>query len=521
MSRLSSNITRRVVGGSTLNQPGAELRKVQQAGQQPLLQRAVVVEVFGNPGSLTEEQRERLAEQVSNPEFIDVLPGNSILARLVNDSSDLGSPNSTLLFPFFSSHIQLPIAPGEHVFVVYDDPSRSGTVVGYWLSKTSEQRTVEDVNYTVSDRRFETRFNPQLRTTSERNEDNEDTTPGFPNGGNSDGTYTLRVTGSNNQNPYDGIVRESEAIKNFTFEPVPRFNKRPGELVIQGKNNATIVFGEDRIGPMIRAETDAIGQAGCVDIVAGRGRVLPESDSEDPEETAPRVITNSRDQREVNKAPYLNEGRQDNPREGDPDPALDAARVLVTMQSEVDKNFGITELPFPTDTLKPVQPNDGTPGTIGKSYVLAKADHVRLVARKDDNVDGTVLVIRESDSEDSIAYLYIDKDGKMQLFAPEMYLGKATGKAEPYIKWSEYKKSVNELQKQIDELKTFCDNLITDLSTAFGGAIAVPYSPITSLTQQVIQLTARKTALTTGLQQPKQNTADAVENAKSETIFGE
>lgn len=118
------------------------------------------MEVFGNPSSLTEEQKQALAEQVTNPEFVDVLPTNSVLARLVNDSNDLGNPTSVILFPFFSSYMQMPIVPGEHVFVVYDDPSRRGTKIGYWLSRVSEQRTVEDVNFNVSDRRFDPRYNP-------------------------------------------------------------------------------------------------------------------------------------------------------------------------------------------------------------------------------------------------------------------------------------------------------------------------------------------------------------------------
>lgn len=526
MTRLPSAVSRRVVGGSTLTQPTAEIRKVQTSGQQPLLQRAVVVEVFGDPGSLTEEQKQSIAERVSNPEYVDVLPTNSVLARLVNDSADLGNPVSTILFPFFSSYLQLPIAPGEHVNVVYDDPSRSGTIVGYWLTRTSEQRTVEDVNYNVSDRRFDSRYNPQLISTSERNQDSNEQTPGFPNGGNTNATYTLRVTGSNAQNPYDGIVQESAAIQNFSFEPVPRFNKRPGELVVQGKNNAAIILGEDRTGPMVRAEADAVGQAGAIDLVAGRGRKLPQTNNDEPTANAPRVITNARDQREVNKTPYLNEGRTDNPREGDPDLMGDAARILVSMQTQADVNFGITNLTFPDEALKPVQPNEGTTGTLGKSYVVAKADNIRLIARKNDDVKGTVLVIREGEGEDDLFYLYVDEDGKLQVFAPEMFLGKATGKAEPYIKWSEYKNSVQNLQDQINELRSFCGNLATTLQGAFSSAIAVPYSQVASLNAVAPLIPQQFRTTEANMTQKKQELLDSGDNAivnkaKSKRIFGE
>jgi hypothetical protein len=269
-----------------------------------------------------------------------------------------------------------------------------------------------------------------------------------------------------------------------------------------------------------RAEADAVGRAGSIDIVAGRARKLPENENVDPEETAPRLVENTRGVLEVNKTPYLVEGRQDNPREGDPDFENDAARLLVTMQSEADVNFGITDIDFPTDTLEPTQPNEGTDGTLNKSYVLAKADNIRIIARKNDDVNGTVLIIREGSDDTDLAYLYINQDGKLQIFAPEIYLGQATGKEEPYIKWSEYKNSVDKLQEQIDELKTFCNNLTTTLQAAFTAAIAVPYSPISGLTAQIPTLLRNNASLNI-LETKKEEALQAVENAKSERIWGE
>lgn len=481
MTRITTAISRRVIGGSTRANPTEELRALNTTGNVPILQRGVVIEVFDNPSALSEEQKQSIAEQVNNPEFVDILPVNSILVRIVSDSIDSGNPVSTIAFPLFSSHIELPVVPGEHVHILYADPNRNGTVIGYWLSRISESRTIEDVNFTVHDRRFYPEYNPQNLSTNERGR-NIDFTPNFPNGGGTPASLTLRVTGSNNQNPYDGILEESSAIRNFTFEPVPRYNKRVGELVLQGKNNATIILGEDRTGTVSRSENDVTGgRAGSIDLVAGRARKMPQSENEEPEGTAPRLIENSRGVLEVNKIPYLQEGKVDNPREGDPDFVNDAARVLITMQSEADKNFGITEINFPEDTLEPVQPNEGAIGSEGKSYVLAKADNIRLISRKNDEINGTVLIIREGSGENDLAYLYIDPDGKLQIYAPEIYLGKATGKAEPYIKWSEYNRSIRNLQAQINSLKEFCNTLSTTLQTAFSTAIAIPYSQIASL----------------------------------------
>lgn len=518
--RAPTTVSRRAIGGSTLANPSETLRQSTTSGQMPLVQKAVCVEVFGDPSQLTDDDKQRLAGSVNNPEFVDVLPVNSILARIVSDASDLGTPVSTILFPFFSSYIQLPIAPGEQVFVLYDDPTRSGTTVGYWLSRVSEQRTIEDVNYSVHDRRYFPEYNPQQLSTSERGRTQEHT-PNFPNGADTTQTYTLRPTGSNSQNPYEGIVQGSNALKNFSFEPVPRWNKRPGEMVLQGKNNATIVLGEDRTGPVVRPDADMVGFSGFIDMVAGRGRKLPESDSSEPENNAPRIITNSRGQKEVNKTPYLNNGQTDNPKEGDPDFANDAARLLVTMQSQADINFGLTELPFPDNTLEFEQPNENQETSTGKSYVVGKADHLRFIARKNDETNGTILIVRQGNDETDLAYLHINKDGKVQIYGPEIYLGKATQKDEPYIKWTEYKKSVEKLQEQINQLKEFCQNLTNDITAAFTSAQAVPYSSIAGLTGQVPAIQSHYGSLAGNLAPLDQERAQAVEDSKSERIFGE
>lgn len=518
--RAISTVGRQVIGGSTAANPSEVLRQSATGGQAPLLKRAVCVEVFDSPGTLTSDQKQALAEQVNNPEFVDVLPINSILARIISDSSDLGSATSTILFPIFNSSIQFPIIPGEHVWVLYSDPGRDTNGIGYWFVRVSEQQTIEDANFNVHDRRFFPEYNPQLLSTTERGREQQHT-PNFPNGADTQQSFSLRITGSNGQNPYDGIYNGSNAIKNFTFEPVPRWSKRPGELVMEGRNNATIILGDDRNGSVTRSEQDIPGFSGKIDIVAGRARKLPESDSAEPEETAPRIITNTREQKEVNKTPYLNNSQNGNPREGDPDYENDAARILVSMQTKADANFKLTDLPFPDQSLEFSQPNENAETTTGKSYVLGKADHIRLISRKTENSDGTVFIVREADEEEKLAFLYMNKEGQVQIIGKELFLGKSTEKQEPYIKWSEYKKSIEKLQSEIDQLKSFCQNLTNTLSTAFGSAIAAPYSPIAALNSQVPSLQSHYSSLEANLAQPKSDAAQAVEDSKSTVIFGE
>lgn len=108
-----------------------------------------------------------------------------------------------------------------------------------------------------------------------------------------------------------------------------------------------------------------------------------------------------------------------------------------------------------------------------------------------------------------------------------MFLGASTGEEEPYIKWSEYKNSIQNLQDQVDALKNFCQQLTDTLQGAFSSAIAVPYSQIASLNAVAnIIPNAVYRPLDTTITQKKQtlltNGENAIVNkAKSTVIFGE
>lgn len=549
-------VTRRVAGGFANNQIGDDLRQLRNQGQAPTLLKAVVVEVICDPSSYTEEELQALAERVNNPEYVDIMPINSVVARITSNSQDAGNPTEIILFPFFSSNFLLPIAPGEQIYVIYEDYSFQRSLMGFWLTRISEQRTVEDVNYTHGDRRYQGFLNPQNIGTDQRGNQTV-ITQSFPNGGNNEGNYTLRITGSNNENPYDGILAGSKAAKFFTFEPVPRFKKRPGDFVLQGKNNSLIILGTDRIGSI----TSSLGttQAGCIDMVAGRSRVLPEGDgpsqsTTSPNGTSPWITRNSRGHREVNKSPYVYEGNQDAQNEGNPDLINDAARLLITMQSNADINFGIVDNPnvtYATDTLPIIQPNPTLSGTFGKSYVFGKADNIRFIARNntDLNISGSLLLMREGTTEENIGYFFINNEANIQIMAPKIYFGKATGQStnneppEPYIKWTEFKKTIDHLQteienvrsalqSQLDAINTNFGTLTSTLNGAFASSIAIPYSPISSLAATAGAITSTGTSINGAVQSGdsqaqqavsdgKSNTNTSVEESKSERIFGE
>lgn len=571
--RTGTSVSRDLLGGWAGNSVTQDIERIRTAASPPTLQRAVVLDVVMDPNLLSGEQITSITNNVNNPRYASVMPSNSIIARIINNAGGVSGRTNTILFPLFSSHFQLPVQPGEIVQVIYDDYSYGGQQLGYWMTRTSAQRTVEDVNYTHWDRHYQAFNIPAAFTSAERGD--RGTTqpdPDFPNGGGTVDTVTLAQS-SSRDNPYETIIstataylgtldNQTSTIPITTPESVPRWRKRPQEFVIQGANNSLIVLGEDRkAGPLgARAEQnpDAKGQAGTIDIVVGRGRILPDVDQNPSDvftgNTAPYITGNTRNNTETDKAHFLkvqgSSRLEDNPNEGDPDLIRDASRLYISMQTEADINFGITEidftensLPFGDDGNEIEQPNSGQSGTLNKSYIIGKSDHIRLIARKDEDndIEGTILLLREGVAEEDLCCVYIAKEG-VHIDGPKIILGRGlatvanagqdpTPGGEPYIRWSKYRDTIDRMQTEIDDLrgamqsqhdatKTAITNIVTTIETAFASAIAIPYSPIAALqaigSGQIMTNTSVR-VLSTEIQQGDQNAQQAHENGKNDT----
>jgi len=477
-------------------------------GTEPTLHRAVVMDVIVNPDELSDDYKQQIALIVNNPELVEVIPANAVIARLISTGQGLINARDTILFPFFSSHIMLPVQPGEVVYVIYEDYANLGNKLGYWITRPHGQGTIEDVNYTHNDRQYDARNNLGYWSIQDRQDITKCSPPNFQNGGGTDTTVTL--TPIDDQNPYDVFAKEAASSKLITPEPVPRWHKRPQELVLQGSNNTLIMMGEDRFGhvsgsvdPNVNGnnKTDKKGFAGTIDLIVGRGRAMPSADNnynssvtnqaadlsvgpageQTPVGTAPRVIQNQRGSFETDKAPFRQKrsdgGRvSNNPKEGDPDFDKDAARILISMQTEADVNFGLSDIQYPNNSLKVTQPEasratvQDISGSFNRSYVVQKGDHIRIVARKDADlgVNGSILLIKEGISgqqdqmargdqtnfdtqEKDLAYIYITDDG-IQVQAKKIYIGPSKDQQEPYVLWSKYAETIDNLQQQIRQL---------------------------------------------------------------------
>jgi len=526
-----------------------EIYDARTRAARPLYSRAVVEDVVINPSILSDTQKDEIRKRVKNPELVDIMPRNSAMIRVLTDAEDKRDSRPEIALPFFPPHISLPIHPGEQGWVYYDDPSGLSEF-GYWVCRPSEFLQVDDLNFSHSDRGI---YQGEARKStaesagavdqedSERGEETDkgriviskDGKPGFPNGGASNEDFTLAGV-----DDYENISNDSLGNKISTYEPVARFTKRPGDFVLHGSNNSLICLGEDRVSdvaifdpdgnPTGKSESDLSGLSGMIDFVTGRGRFLPGSDDEDPENTSPRIITNTRDSQEVDKDPSRSE-KSENPNEGDPDFTHDASRFYIAMRTNGDTNFNI---PSP-------KKSDNSPETSSadnSAFIVAKSDNVRIIARKDDEneINGSIIIVKEGSSNDDLSAIVLHPDGTAQLDAPKIVLGRndsgtdskvegATG----IVKYSEYKKRMDEAHDLISDLRDQVQSLsqiLIEFLAAQAGATAGPF-PV-----GVLQGTGPKSSSQIGIDLIKElgiikakieESKLKVPDARSSTIFGE
>lgn len=519
------NVSRLLVGGG--GEAGRSLLNPNSSGGTPSFFRAVVEEIFFDPSIITPQEIETLKSTVSNPQFVDLMPPMSLMVRISNNSQDLIDSTPSIVYPFFSSHISLPIQSGEVVSIIYEDYKYLGSSLGRWLARPHENLAVEDLNFTHSDRAFDMKNTQagleefkQNRNTSDRQP--IDMTPGFPNGADVPGRYTIQPRNPN-ENPFKTIRDSSAATRLHNFEAIPRYRKNPKDLVLQGSNNTLVVLGVDK---------EKSSDSGLIDIVSGRGRIpneLNATRTTDESKTAGFAVRNKFGNLEIDKTPFQRErnDREAIENEGKWNLNSDAARIRLATNSKIDELFKLDPsveggIRFPTNTLSLTQPTLQN-SKFNNGYFIAKSDHIRLVARKSgtQNIKGTILFIKEGSADTDLSYFFINEEGKVQIEGNKIYLGKATQETEPYIKYSVYEKHLNELKAQISNLADQINVMATAYDSAFKSSIAVPFSPIASLVAVgVTPAGAPQTTAKTTQIKAKINSIEPSE-AKSNKIFGE
>ena len=128
---------------SELLRKSAQGRLSERDDNSRVFYRAVVVAVDVNGGRLENSGGDGKLTHVIGGKAIDVPatvgppnPRNSVKARIVTEGFDQFISDSRLrvFWPFFDEHVSIPIKPGEHVYVLFED---EGFQHGLWFSKVS------------------------------------------------------------------------------------------------------------------------------------------------------------------------------------------------------------------------------------------------------------------------------------------------------------------------------------------------------------------------------------------------
>jgi len=381
------------------------------------IRRAEVIEVYNDLTVLTSDKIDQLLGRSAEDDFLPPLsaspdivrnmPRDTIRARLTGDEF------SIICYPFFPSHLRLPLKVGEYVWVFLEsfegtspttfDPeqaSRRSNIrdvimnarnlstmptesfsIGYWMCRPSSERQIEDINYTAFGRvKYASGFSMESASDLQKNAGRTTRTPTFPHY--AETSDTLEKIAADDEKLR---LRMEAFSSSFDIEPVARYTKSPGETVIAGSSDSRIVLGQTRSGRPSPGGIDT----GTVDIVAGTGRGP----------TAPNLVTNELGSQEVDKDPLLT-SKSDVEAEGDPDFAEDQARVLVAENIDVDDLFAASVSATGSTTTS----------NLAGPAVVARAQHVRLLASS----DGSVRVVVEGPTQSSIV---IDSAGNIQIDA--------------------------------------------------------------------------------------------------------
>lgn len=379
----------------------------------PVFFRVVVLDVIHDPYKVTNDRLDYY-KSVFGLRIADIgktLPRNTILGRKILTRGASASEDAYFFYPFFPPHLSLPCSPGEHVWALLNHEPGVKVTHGYWICRIVEDGYVDDLNHTHAPRKLEYSY---LLTEEERKRGLKpvhDLINGVPVY-NKSGERRIKedsffippprniIPEVSPDKAYEFLLEQSDkqigATRIVSYDAVPRYFKRPGDVVLEGSNNSLIVLGTERggrsaaysdvevqinidgskknaviqspvfpEGDIITTGTgENVGPFGSIDIVVGRGQT---------QDTLGSTVINSLGNRELNKVP--NEIAS-SLREGDPDILNDRSRIRLSEKTRVDALLG--------GNFSLFNGSIGIEDSVGgDGAVVIKTDKLRLIARQD------------------------------------------------------------------------------------------------------------------------------------------
>jgi hypothetical protein len=228
--------------------------------------------------------------RVFNIKYLKKCPINSVIVKVQNPTKYM------ILYPFFSSHVSLPVKPGEHVWAFFPDGLGSNDI-GYWMSRRATDQFIEDTNFTHNVRSIYKEYNNTLVS-----EDKNNSVKSY---------YNVNGRGAES---YQSLLFNTEGNTQHVFEKVQRIPKKSSDLLLQGSNNTQMLFTNGK-----EPET------ATVLLTAGRGKTT---------ETSADFIENAVGLLEANKASIISKIGNENIKEGHLDLLNDSVALVMSENPE-------------------------------------------------------------------------------------------------------------------------------------------------------------------------------------------
>lgn len=411
-----------------------------------VFRRGLVIDVITDP-SRTDYNREfdQFQRLVTNNK-LKAFPRNTAIVKDITRGSARISGREMVCYPFFSSHLSMPLKPGEAVWFIVEDPDNAGEL-GFWISRICEPSHAEDANFTFFSRSYVQ--NP-VKPSSTSSKFDEISSPSTS----SDQTSQTFSYLSPTNDPQEMVSLIKYAKKIHRFHPVPRYAKRVGDLVLQGSNNALIMLGEERGQSALSSDdiidsqndNDVKPNSPAIDIVVGRGV---------SEVTSGQKIKNEIGIEEIDK-------RENPPYEGDANFIDDASRIYLTANSD-----DVSESWHPDNLLKLRMPTGSFLKGVG-SFLVAKSDNIRVIGRE----SGTIQIVKEPSSNptklNGAAIILLD-NGDAKFFANTINMSSYNvdpdKQLQPFVR---YDALTSFLESLLNDISSFCSILETHVTPGFG-----------------------------------------------------
>lgn len=499
---------------------GAGYAAVGAAGPNATFRKGIVIGIISTPGDLIDlfddapEEGDGVSSnpfhnRLQNEAWAKKAPRGSILCK---ELSDVASDKMLIAYPMLQSHIMLPIAVGELVWIFVDGENY------YWFGRIAGSNVSEDVNFTHIDRDLETPS--QKKSNAKEKKDIQSGAQKRYIGRFNNGAGGDNGGAKNSPEGFDTkTIKLQHPFSKELNEAVPRYTPRPGDTVFQGSNNTCISMGTDRGWAKDDADFSKSNahekpykRTGSIDIVAGRGRgddpggeiqaSNEKSEGEEPTRTGMRLMTTEFGEIETNKLMKQNE-ESVNSAEGDPDFHADASRVYVSMSSTIDERLTLSE-------SIPILALEEQPEDVEAAAIAIKSNEIRVVSRH----DGSIRIVKEKEEGETGSSIIMMPDGSIHITGEMIFLGKSKeegghsaeiegpyepGMMQPYIKFSVMKEYLEEVH---DAINGFCQTLSTHLC------------PMNAPSPQI------NSAAST-LKSKMKKASDHIEKLQSTRIFGE